>query len=225
MTIYAAGNSGVGTRTRALDQVGDRFSPGWCLYWCLTRVFKAPGLGDYDHDGSADAEDYWKAAVARGVVVKEADLTKAPPGVMLMWVGGSGDHGHAAYALGKGEMVSTDLPRRGYIGRCSVKLPHDQWGLKPVGWVIKDGNGITLPPPAVKYAKPTPLPAPVKYRVTAEAGLRGHKVPDTSSPTVWLAKYGTTFDAVATNTGDGHDWAVNKNGTHYAMDYLEVYKP
>lgn len=220
-TIYAAGNSGIGTRRRALDQVGDSFSPGWCLYWCLVKVFKAPGLGDYDHDGSADAEDYWKAAVARGTVVKNTDLTKAPAGVMLMWTGGSSDHGHAAYALGDGEMVSTDLPTRGKIGRVSVKVPHDRWGLHPVGWVIKDGNGITLPAKS-RYSTPTPLAAPRKFRVTAESGLRGHRVPDPSAATVWLAKFGNTVTAVATNTGGGHEWAVTKNGTHYAMDYLEA---
>lgn len=220
-TLYAPGTSGTGTRNRAKAWIGRAFSPGWCLYWCLVHVFKVPGLGDYDHDGDADAVDYWKAAKKRGRVVETSDPKDIPAGVLISWTGGSHGYGHAAYSLGDGEMVSTDLPTRGKVGRVPIDKARTQWGLKLVGYVLVDGNGFTLsrtPAPST----PTKLPRPVKYLVTAKTGLRGHKTPDEHSPTVWLAKYGSTVQAVATNTGGGREWAVTKNGIHYAIEYLKL---
>lgn len=222
-TIYAPGLSGIGTRARAISWVSDKFSPGWCLYWCLTQVYKVPGLGDYDHDGSADAEDYWKAAVKRGKVVHAKDIKKLdeiPRGVLLMWTGGSGDHGHAAYCDGDGLMVSTDLPTRGRVGRVGINQATVKWGLTFVGYVLLDGNGFTL-------TREEPVRPPVKldqvtrYKVTANGGLKGRKGPSTSSRQVWLAKMGTTVRVVATTYGNGHQWAINENGTHYALEHLE----
>lgn len=218
-TIYAPGTSGVGTRERAKAWVGDRFSPGWCLYWCLVHVFKVPGLGDYDHDGSADAEDYWKAAKKRGKVVETSDPKTIPAGVLIMWTGGSHDHGHAAYSLGNGEMVSTDLPTRGRVGRVPIDMARARWGLKLVGYVLVDGNGFTLTRD-VGLSEPTRLTKPVKYTVTASK-LNGRAGPSTSTKIKWVTSRGSTVTAVATNEGDGRDWAVTKNGIHYAMEYLK----
>ncbi|KAA1380526.1 hypothetical protein [Aeromicrobium fastidiosum] len=228
-TIYAPGLNAGGTRPRALAWVGRRFSPGWCLYWCLTQVFKVPGLGDYDHDGSADAEDYWKAAVARGKAVKSTNWRKFPPGVLLMWTGGRNDHGHAAYCLGNGEMVSTDLPTYGTVGRCSIDLPRRQWGLTLVGYVLVDGNGFTLTRETddvdqEQDDKTVKLPKPVKYTVTKPGGLKGRAGPSDKGKVVWTVKEGHTVVAVAIVTGSSRKWAVNKNGTHYPLEHL-VEKP
>lgn len=221
-TIYAPGLSGVGTKARATKWIGDKFAPGWCLYWCLTQVYKVPGLGDYDRDGSADAEDYWKAAVKRGKVVHARDIKKLdeiPEGVLLMWTGGSGDHGHAAYCLGNGQMVSTDLPIRGQVGRVAISQARVKWGLTFVGYVLVDANGYTLTR-AEPAKPPVKLDQMTRYKVTAESGLKGRKGPSTSSKQVWLAKHGTTVRVVAIAEGDGRQWAVNENGTHYALEYL-----
>lgn len=220
-TIYAPGTSGKGTRERAKAWVGKGFSPGWCLYWCLTEVFLVPGLGDYDHDGAADAEDYWKAALKRGKVVQTSDPKNIPAGVIIMWTGGSGDHGHAAYSLGNGEMISTDLETRGKVGRVAVDRARAKWGLKLVGYITVDANGFTLSRDVVEHSKPKKLPKPVKYVVRANGGLRGHRVPDAASPTVRIARDGGNLWAYAMNTGGGREWAVSKNGIHYAAEYLK----
>lgn len=216
-TIYAPGTSGIGTRERAKALVGTQFAPGWCLYFQLTKIFKVPGVADYDHDGAADAEDYWKAAVARGIVVKTNDPMAPPPGAQISWRGGSRDNGHSAYALGKGEMVSTDLPNRGIVGRVPVSMAREKWGLEMVGYVIKDGNGFTL-------IKPQPNSTVVlkTYTVTAAGGLRGHRYPDELSPTVYIAKQGAKVEAVRFEVGSGYTWAVTKNGVYYATKYLKA---
>lgn len=184
-TKYAPGLSGVGTRRRATDWVGKLFKPGWCLYWCLVYVFKVPGVGDYDGDGSADAEDYWKKAKKLGKVVYASAIGKLddiPPGVLLMWTGGSHDHGHAAFSLGGGRMVSTDLPTYGKVGICDIELPHTRWGHTFVGYVLVDGNGFTLTRPSKHYVTTT--------AVNMRTG------PSTSHTIVRLLPAGETFEGV-----------------------------
>lgn len=130
-------------RSVALGLVGTTYPPGWCLNFQRTKIFRVPGVGDYDRDGAADAEDFWKAAKDHGEVVETSDPMEIPPGVMIAWVGGSGDYGHVAYALGNGEMVSTDLPTSGRVGRCRIDLAAQRWGHQLVGYIITDGNGFT----------------------------------------------------------------------------------
>lgn len=217
-TKYAPGLSGTGTIARARAWVGRKFSPGWCLYWCLTQVYKVPGLGDYDHDGAADAEDYWKAAKKRGTVVETSDPKKIPAGALIMWTGGSGDHGHAAVSLGDGQMISTDLPTRGKVGECPIDLPRSRWGHKLVGYVEVDGNGFTLRREPVE---PPPAPKPDVYRVTTPAGLNIRSGPSTRSKVLGLAKKGTKVTAVKVVTGDSREWVVDSKKRHFARQYLE----
>lgn len=142
-------------RATALGWVGRKYPPGWCLRFQALEIFKVPGVGDWDRDRAADAEDYWKAAVARGKVVKTSDPAKIPAGVMIMWTDpGRNDYGHAAYSLGGGMMVSTDLPTSGKVGKVKISEASRRWGHKLVGYVLVDGNGFTLTP------KPPKPPAP-----------------------------------------------------------------
>lgn len=145
-TYYAPGLSGPGTRQRALDLVGTTYNPGWCLAFLLLEIYKVPGVASYDrHElGGRDANaiDYWNAASERGEVVAAESGEAIPPGVMVVWTGG--EHGHVAYALGDGEVVTTDLPVRGRVGVVSIEDIEQAWGLEPAGYVIRDGNGFTL---------------------------------------------------------------------------------
>lgn len=155
------------SRETALAWVGDKYPAGWCLRFQATKIFKVPGVGDWDRDRAADAEDYWKAAVARGVVVKTSDPAKIPAGVMILWTDpGRNDYGHAAYSLGGGMMVSTDLPTSGRVGKVKISEATRRWGHQLVGYVLVDGNGFTLTP------KPKPTPTPPPADVVPWFGIR-----------------------------------------------------
>lgn len=214
-TIFAPGTSGTGTRPRALAWVGKPFSPGWCLYWCLVHVFKVPGLGDYDHDGDADATDYWKAAKKRGKVVETADPKKIPAGVLICWTGGSRGYGHAAYSLGNGEMVSTDLPTRGKVGRVPIDRARTQWKLKLVGYVLVDGNGFTLTREPVK----APSKTTTKYETTTDVNLR--KTASIRGKTLRVLKKGERIDGLDIVTAGGRDWLHTINGNYVAAAYVK----
>jgi hypothetical protein len=166
-------------------------------------------VGDWDGDRAADAEDFWKAAMRRGDVVKTSDPKKIPPGVMVMWTGGSGDHGHAAYSLGDGLIVSTDAPRRGRIGKVKTSWIREHWGLKLVGYIKVDGNGYILRKPDSK---------PVKtFEVITPNGLNGRRAANLSAKIVRVAKTGEKIKAERMAEGAGMLWAVTENDVFYAL--------
>ena len=198
------------SRSRALARVGRSYPPGWCLRWVAREIFGVPGVGDYDGDRAADAEDFWKAAVRRGDVVKTSSPSKIPAGVMVMWTGGRNDHGHAAYSLGDGMMVSTDAPTRGKIGKVKIAWVKDHWGLTLVGYIKKDANGYI-------YRKPSGKREPKVYKVVAEGGLYGRRKPNRSAKIVRLAKKGERIKAVRLAEGAGMLWAVTDNDVFYAL--------
>lgn len=198
------------SRSRALARVGRRYPPGWCLRWVAREVFGVPGVGDWDGDRAADAEDFWKAAVKRGDVVRTSDPSKIPAGVMVMWTGGRNDHGHAAYSLGRGMMVSTDAPHRGYIGKVRISWVRQHWGLQLVGYIKRDANGYT-------YVRPKGTKAVKEYEVVARNGVNGRKAPRLKADVVRVAKHGETVKAVKLVEGAGMTWAVTENGVHYSL--------
>jgi hypothetical protein len=144
---------------RAEAQLGDAYPAGWCQKWVVIEVFASGGVGDFDGDRAADAEDGWKAAKKK-VAVTSANAASIPAGYPLYFVGGRNDHGHAAVSAGNGQMYSTDLnagkPRYGRIGKTSIKTAEQAWGVKLVGYVITDGNGNTFTDPAKTPPKPAP---------------------------------------------------------------------
>jgi hypothetical protein len=130
--------------------VGKRFKPGWCQAFVVVNVFGTGGVGDWDGDRAADAEDGWKAAVAQGRVVSARQIASyddIPAGVPLYWLGGSRDNGHAATSAGGGDCYSTDLPNYGYVGRVPITEVNRRWGLTFAGYVIVTGNGYTVTDP------------------------------------------------------------------------------
>lgn len=137
--------------------VGKAFRPGMCQYFVVVNVFGTGGVGDFDGDRAADAEDGWKAAVARGLVVPAKDILDyddIPAGVPLYWLGGSHDNGHAATSAGGGDCYSTDLPYYGRVGRVPITEVHRRWGLTFAGYVLVTGNGYTVTDPPKKPIDP-----------------------------------------------------------------------
>jgi hypothetical protein len=202
----------------ALGWVGKKYPAGWCLRFCLRELYGVPGIGDWDGDRAADAEDYVKASARADQLHKITDPDQVPAGALVLWTGGRNDHGHSAYSLGRGEIVSTDLPTRGKVGRVSIHRPADSWGLKLVGYVTHAVSGEKL----TKGTGSKPEPKATRYRVMARTGLIGRQGPSIRARRVAGMPYGSTIDAVKTVKGGGMDWAVTADGTHYAMRYLRL---
>lgn len=203
----------------ALGWVGKKYPAGWCLRFCLRELYGVPGIGDWDGDRAADAEDYAKASARADQLHTFDSYDDIPAGALVLWTGGRNDHGHAAYSLGGGEIVSTDLPTSGKVGRVRASVPETSWGLKPAGYVTHAVSGEKLTKGTV--AGPgKPKPKPTRYRVTARSGLIGRQGPSTTAKRVAGRPYGSTIDAVKTVKGGGMEWAVTADGTHYAMRYL-----
>lgn len=201
---------------RALAQVGKRYPRGWCLRWAAS-MFGVPGVGDWDRDKANDAEDFWKAAAAKGEVIKTSDPKKIPAGSMVMWTGGRNDHGHAAVAIGDGLMVSTDLPRMDAIGKVEIDDVRERWGLKLEGAILVDGNGYIL-------KKPDGPKKDKQYKVTADSGLNGRAAPSLSAAVVMVAPEGKVL-TVSSLVQRGRDvWAVSnqkKRDIYFHTRYLE----
>lgn len=109
---------------------------------CRLRVRIALGaasVGDFDGDGSADAEDGWKAAKH-----KHPGDRKAPRGFPVYWGGGSRDNGHVAISAGQfhGETYvwSTDILRTGFFDFVPLALIEQEWGLPFLGWTADDAG-------------------------------------------------------------------------------------
>lgn len=215
---YAPGTSSPGIVARATKQIGDPFKIGYCLYWCLVNVFKVPGLGDFDHDGDADCMDYWRAAKARGTVVEETDAKKLPVGALAIWSGGSHGYGHAAVVVEPGIIASTDLPRRGTIGKVPATEPHRAWGHDLLGYVLVDGNGFTL---MRDTPKPPAKPAPVKYQARAAVNVR--KSFTTASDVLGVLKPATKITAEKVVTAGNRQWIVHRYQGKRAFSAAEFF--
>lgn len=150
------------TKARNQSHNGPRFSgpnngAGQCRLQCRLCLGTA-SVGDFDHDGRADAEDAWKAAKR-----KHPGDRKPPRGFPVFWAGGSHDDGHEALSAGvPGSKLgnalrrlfgranetwvwSTDILRDGYFDYVPMSLIEQKWGLSYLGWT-EDDNGITIQP-------------------------------------------------------------------------------
>lgn len=204
------------SRDRALERVGSSYPAGWCLKFCLVELYGIGGIGDWDGDGAADAEDYAKAAKAQGNLHPIDDPKTVPAGALVLYTGGSHDNGHAAYSLGKGEIVSTDLPKNGKVGRVPLTDPVTKWRHQLAGYVLIAPTGEHL----VKAPK---KPKATTYRVTARSGLRGRTAPTLLSRTAVVVPYGGTVEVLETVPGgSGLTWAKATDGLYYALRYLKA---
>lgn len=123
---------------RAKSWVGRLYPAGWCQKWVVIEIFNSGGVGDWDGDGAADAEDGWKSAKRK---VATSDPGSIPAGYPIYFLGGSRDHGHAAVSAGGGYMYSTDLPTSGKVGKVLIRQAESSWGVKLAGYVIEDKYG------------------------------------------------------------------------------------
>lgn len=124
---------------RHQSEHGPQFGYGECLL--RTRgCFGAPSIGDFDGDGSADAEDGWKATQHKHAA---SDFASIPANVPLWWGGGSSDHGHVAVSAGNAMCWSTDIRRTGYFDLVPIAEISQRWGLPFLGWT-EDINGVRV---------------------------------------------------------------------------------
>lgn len=127
--------------------------------WC-----GVPSAGDYDGDGSADAEDGWKSEP-----VKYRHTDRNPPaGVPVSYLGGSRDNGHRALSLGNGLIRSTDAGGRGVVATVDILWPVRAWGLQYAGW-SETCDGVLIP------AAPEPERAPAEPAHPYQGKTRVHK--------------------------------------------------
>lgn len=135
---------------RAASWVGKAYPIGWCQKWVCVEVFASGGVGDFDGDGAADAEDGWRAARKK---VATSDPYAIPAGYPVYFLGGTHDFGHAAVSAGSGYIFSTDQPSPGVVGKVPISNVTRGWGLTLAGYVIEDGNGnVFTDPPAVPWS-------------------------------------------------------------------------
>lgn len=142
MTVYAPHTS-TDAVARAQGWVGDAYPMGWCQRWVVAEIFGTGGVGDWDHDGAADAEDGWRQANAKVSAAQITSLDRVPAGVACYWTGGAHDYGHAAVSAGNGYIYSTDLPYTGKVGKVPITTPHTKWGLTFAGYATVM-NGFTI---------------------------------------------------------------------------------
>lgn len=126
--------------------------PGMCQAWTREKA-GAPSAGDFDGDGSTDAEDGWKMEPAR---YKHPGDRKPPEGTICSWTGGSADSGHRAVSLGPDDrgvyhIRSTDAGGQGVVATVPLDWVEKTWGLRYEGWSDTcDGWLIPKPPPRAK---------------------------------------------------------------------------
>jgi len=132
---------------------GPPFGKGECML--RTRLlYDAPAIGDYDKDGSADAEDGWKFAKFKHPF--DGNYDAVPRGVPFWWGAGSRDNGHVAPATGNAACWSTDIKRTGFYDFVMLSAIHEKWGLIPLGWTEDiDGVRVWTPPVLPPASKET----------------------------------------------------------------------
>lgn len=126
---------------------GPQFGTGQCMMRNRLLV-DAPAIGDYDGDGSADAEDGWKFAKRKHPTTRVNDI---PGGCFVWWGGGSRDNGHVAFAPVErpGYCWSTDIERAGYFDLVPIGLIAAKWGLSLLGW-SEDIDGVPVYDPSAR---------------------------------------------------------------------------
>jgi GH25 family lysozyme M1 (1,4-beta-N-acetylmuramidase) len=122
------------------------------------NYYDSHAVGDFDGDGSADAEDGWKSEPASA---RHTDRNP-PRGKPVSYGGGSHDNGHRAISLGNGKIRTTDfrvVNGVGMMGTVDLDWPEKTWGLTYLGWSDTIDGELIPPAPAKKPTKPA-APAP-----------------------------------------------------------------
>jgi len=147
------------TQAIAAAKSARRNDRGFCQAW-THNLFNAPGAGDRDHDGDADAVDGWQSEPPNARFTDRKPMIGAP----VAWSGGSANFGHRAICVGynaKGEPLirSTDAGGSGVIATRPLSWFEKEWHLKYLGW------SKTITGKKIVGLKPAPTPAaPAKTR-------------------------------------------------------------
>lgn len=132
-------------------------TPGMCQSW-TRNLFLAPGAGDRDGDGDADAVDGWKSEPSSSRFTDRKPMIGAP----VAWSGGSANHGHRAICVGynsSGQPMirSTDAGGSGVIATKPLSWFETNWHLHYLGWsktiTGKKITGLVAPPKPATAAK------------------------------------------------------------------------
>lgn len=111
----------------AQARIGDS---GWYAL-CQKFVRMALGAGG----GFPSAITAWKGAKYKHGI---SNPNQVPAGVPVYWSGGQ--YGHVALSTGGGRIISTDFPKRGYIGTGTISGLTSAWRKPLLGWT-EDING------------------------------------------------------------------------------------
>ncbi|KHL18544.1 hypothetical protein CLV56_3998 [Mumia flava] len=177
----------------AAGKIGHNKMPeaGYCQLF--TRgCYGVPSSGNFDGDKDADAVDAWKRAKAHGTVVATTKSQKIPRGAAVYWSGGSNGHGHAAVALGKGRVISTDVNGARSVGRAHIDDLSRRWGLTLLGYVLVDGNGYQFRKRPIRRPADvgTAIQAAREARKNAKASGKKVRTRRTNRALSWLYKIG-----------------------------------
>ncbi len=192
---------------RGLAKVGKSHTPGMCQKE-IRQLFGVPSIGDYDKDGDADAHDAWKAARAKGQVVRDSNPKNAPRGSYLYFSGGR--NGHVALGLGGDSCVSTDAGGRGRWAKIGIAKVAKKFNRKYEGYIVITGNGYRVLPEDEKVKTDK-----ARYEVTASV-LNGRTGPGTNYPVKVKRARGFQFNS----TKRSGDW-VRATKYWYHKSYLK----
>lgn len=102
----------------------DHWAVGMCGQFCAAMY-------GYDASGYGSAYIQWQQTP---VLLKHPGSVNAPPGALLFWSGGPGNHGHVAVADGTGSVFSIDISGPGTVSRVPASTISTRWGLPYLGW-------------------------------------------------------------------------------------------
>lgn len=128
MAILTAGQAAA----KAEAAVGKHCVPRTCLLWVRT-LYNAPG-------GPPTAWAGWKLTKDRHTGDRN------PPVGVPVWFSGNftSPAGHVAESIGGGQVVSTDWPHTGLIGRTTIDQIETEWKHRYLGW-SGDIDGVSIP--------------------------------------------------------------------------------
>lgn len=80
------------------------------------------------------AKDSLAAAQREGKAYRIHNWNKVPKGAIVYWFGGGSKYGHIAISVGKGYVISTDIPSAGRYGRIHGAQLMRAWGYTRAYW-------------------------------------------------------------------------------------------
>ena len=107
---------------------------------CLRHTWQAT---DIPAAGSASAAEAVAYIRDHGHLHEHSN---APKGAWVLWTGGSNGYGHAALAMSRNRIASTDVKGPATVGVVDESWPSNHWGLHYAGWSDWYGVPFTVGP-------------------------------------------------------------------------------